>query len=83
MSVHSFDRVTSAIEQEAERVVILELHRRRAFLASLGSAEREAITQIAHRVAEGVAGSLVAGAQSNQALSHALHAIYLPGTQQA
>ena len=69
-----------AIEQDAARVAALELQRRRALLASLGSAQREAVTRIAHRVAEHIADCLVTGAQSDQRLFHALRTIYVPST---
>jgi uncharacterized protein YigA (DUF484 family) len=80
-SVHAVvDRLSAALEQEAERVATLELHRRRALLASLGSAEREAITRIAKRVAEAIAADLVSAAKSDYRLFHTLHAMYLSRT---
>jgi hypothetical protein len=78
-SVHAVvDRLSAALEQEAERVATLELHRRRALLAALGSAERESITRIANCVAESIAAGLVTAAKSDYRLFHTLHAIYLP-----
>jgi hypothetical protein len=74
------DRLSAALEQEAERVATLELHRRRALLASLGPAEREAITRIANCVAEGIVAGLVTAAKSDYRLFHTLHVIYLPRT---
>lgn len=74
------DLLKSALEQEAERVATLELHRRRALLASFESTQREAITRIARLVAQGIAAGLLADAQSDDRLAHVLHAIYLPRT---
>jgi hypothetical protein len=74
VGVNTSDTMKWAIEQDAARVAALELQRRRALLALLGSAQWEAITRIAHRVAEHIADCLVTDAQSDQApLSRSPH----------
>jgi hypothetical protein len=68
--------IRNAIERDAARVAAQELERRRTRLASLRPAERELVTDVAHRLAQAVSDLLLAQAQTEPRLGAALSAIY-------